>query len=373
MKEKIILTKLQNELMSEFYGYRKEKVLFNKKQRKCLWNIEKNERLTEECLSNINERCPALVHRILIHRKEKKNIQSAVFSECVYAQTFANIFGLNVFTNCYEVKEFIPMNVQKLLESYSLVARYVYSNNEKSRMLIQAGSCGGIDSALITVFDCKIFTIEFKEPYAKSSEPDLPKYKEDGLLQITNKFLTDYPQFEKMLLEQKKLNFFDNIGNNIHNFSEESIKQAITSNYVKKYADVVCTEDKFGYLTMLPINQIPLWAAIEGEIRPAGRNHYDVFTPNALLDFLKSKNAKIENDLIELDKNKFYSSKERGSNKQSRYKINSLFFVYIKDCINKDKTIVFNISKVRQLNPTIAAKMNFKGLNYNEVKTHYGF
>ncbi len=48
-----------------------------------------------------------------------------------------------------------------------------------------------------------------------------------------------------MLDEQKGLNLFENIGNNIHNFSQETIKIAVSNNYkeIKKYADVICTED----------------------------------------------------------------------------------------------------------------------------------
>ena len=74
-------------------------------------------------------------------------------------------------------------------------------------MLIQAGGCGGIDSALITVMDLNVYTIEFKEPGAKTSEPDLPKYGEDGKIVITDDFISRYPQFEAMLREQKDLNF----------------------------------------------------------------------------------------------------------------------------------------------------------------------
>jgi hypothetical protein len=33
---------------------------------------------------------------------------------------------------------------------------------------------------------------------------------------------------------------------------------------------------------------------------------------------------------------------------------------------------VFNVGDVRQLNPTIAAKMFFKKLNASDVKTYYG-
>ena len=44
-------------------------------------------------------------------------------------------------------------------------------------------------ASLITVIDLVIYTIEFKEPGAKTSEPDLPKYGEDGFLVVNDKWL----------------------------------------------------------------------------------------------------------------------------------------------------------------------------------------
>ncbi len=240
-------------------------------------------------------------------------------------------------------------------------------------MLIQAGGCNGIDSALISIEDLDIYTIEFKESGAKTSEPDLPKYKENGKLLVTEDFLNRYPQFKEMLKEQEDLNFFDVMGSNINDFSKESINIAVSNNYTKKYADVICTEDKNGFLVMLPINQISLFAEIEGEIRPAGRNHYKVWTPVALKRFLTEKKAKFDGTKIIIRKNLLELRKERGGNQKiSGYKINPLFFIYLKDCKENGDYISFDINNVRQLNPTIAGKMFFKNLNYISVKKYYG-
>lgn len=229
--------------------------------------------------------------------------------------------------------------------------------------------------ALVTVIDLSIYTIEFKEPYAKTSEPDLPKYGEDGILVVTTPFLSKYYQFEAMLEEQKGLNFFENVGNNIHDFSQESIKIAVSNNYKEthKYADVICTEDKDGYLVMMPSNQTYLWAKIEGEIRPAGRNHYKVWTQSALKKYLTAKNAVFSGSKITVEKSNLDERKERGgAGRISGYKINSLFFVYLENCKDDGTRITFDISSVQQLNPTIAAKIDFRGtLHYYEVKEHY--
>lgn len=147
-KERIPLTKAQKEIMREFYGIAPTKVIFNKTERKEIWDkATRHENLDFDFLKRV---CPALEHRIQIsyhsEKSEERNIQSAVFSECVYAQTYANMLHLDLFVNCYEDKTFIPNTIVKLLRSYGLVARYVYSTNDKRRMLIQAGSCNGIDA-----------------------------------------------------------------------------------------------------------------------------------------------------------------------------------------------------------------------------------
>ena len=228
------LTKLQKEIMTSFYSVPPAKVIYNKAEREKLWN-KSVARSAALDFNSIKEKCPALEHQIKRSYDSGNNIQSAVFSECVYAQTFANIMNLTKFVNCYEAGEdFIPKHVKALLSSYYLSPRYIYSTEDKSRMLIQAGGCDGIDSALITVVDLVIYTIEFKEPSAKTSEPDLPKYREDGRLVVTENWLNNYPQFEEMLKEHTDLNFFTVMGNNVHDFSNDSVNIAVTNNYSNK-------------------------------------------------------------------------------------------------------------------------------------------
>ena len=372
MKEKIVLLDAQREIMSEFYASPARKILLGKMERKTLWNAVKKHSVPDPLMKKLQTECPALHHQIVRHETEGHNVQSAVFSECVYAQALADVFKLSVFRNCYEDASFLPKKVADLLKTYLMVARYAYLTPDGNRMLIQAGGCGGVDSALITIINWKAYTIEFKEPGAKTSEPDLPKYGEDGALVVTDDFLTKYPQFEAMLKEQEGLNFFKVIGSNVHGFSPASINAAVTENYqAKKFADVLCTEDKKARLVMLPINQAPLWAHTEGEIRPAGRNHYAVWTPKALEGFLLGKSAAIEDGQVKIAFKQLPSVKPRGGSGVSRYKINPLFFVWAEDVQVNAGIASFPLRVVRQLNPTIAGKMFFRNLNYNEVKAHY--
>ena len=122
---------------------------------------------------------------------------------------------------------------------------------------------------------------------------------------------------------------------------------------------------------MLPINQVSLWARTEGEIRPAGRNHYAVWTPKALTKFLSESGAAIHDGVVEMFISNLVTARPRGGRGISRYKINSLFFIRSENVAIDGPVARFKIGSVRQLNPTIAGKMSFDNLLYDEVKSHY--
>ncbi len=152
MEKQIPLTKMQKEIMQEFYSVDATRVVMNKNERNALWKkVVKREDIAN--LDEIQKVCPAIFHQIKRSYEGINNVQSAVFSECAYAQTLANMTGLKEFINCYDDPNFVPEQVANLLKSYFLTPRYIYANEDASRMLIQAGGCNGIDSALITVID----------------------------------------------------------------------------------------------------------------------------------------------------------------------------------------------------------------------------
>jgi hypothetical protein len=242
-------------------------------------------------------------------------------------------------------------------------------------VLVQAGGSSGVDSALIHRQDSKIFTIEFKEPGAKTTEADLPKYGEDGFLRPTKAFLAKHPQFTSMIEEQfaKKLNFFASQGSNINDFSTQSLKLAVNDNYQGvKFAEAICTEDQFGQLAMIPSDQIDRWARLEGEIRPAGRNPYKIWTPIQLTNKLKELGGETLDGTVRIPLDALTTAKPRGGTGTSRYKIGSLFFLRAPDVEVNGGIAMFRIDDVWQLNPTITAKMFFEKLSAEEVKTFYG-
>lgn len=61
----------------------------------------------------------------------------------------------------------------------------MYTNANGPKYLFQAGGCAGVDCVLIDRFSLEYYLIEFKEPGAKTSEPDLPKYNKEVITDIT--------------------------------------------------------------------------------------------------------------------------------------------------------------------------------------------
>jgi hypothetical protein len=255
-----------------------------------------------------------------------------------------------------------------------LTVRYSYSSPSGNEVLYQAGGAGAVDCALKTEFDEGFAMIELKEPYARTSEPDLPKYTENGFIVTSPEFEEEYPQFKGMLDEQLRqgLNVFEHIGNNVSNFSTESLEKAVTENYAgKKYAHVICTEDKKGRLVMLPSNHVALWAKLEGEIRPSGRNSYKVWTPNHLRKVLLDLGATYKNDVVTMPISALKTSKARGNSNISRYKIDPFFFVRKKEVTIEGNYARFSVDAIRQLNPSITAKMKFESLDIKEIQKFY--
>ena len=376
---KVPLTFQQKKIMKMFYAVKAHPVVLDCCTRNTLWKkIKENQLLSNDEIAIIKNKCPAIQCELNKSIRFAHNLQSAVFSECVYAQTLANIFGLNIFINFQENETCLDNWIMRLLASYFLIPRYIYKNEQEKMILIQAGSCRGVDSALISVVNKEVFTIEFKEVGAKTSEVDLPKYKEDGYLLINDVFKGKYPQFISMVEEQveKKMSFFEKMGSNINDFSSQSIQSAVVNNYnnSKKYADVICTEDKNGYLTMIPANQSNIWAEMAGEIRPAGRNSCRVWTPNALRNYILELGGKIdESNNVIFGLHQIRTTCQRGgkSGKISRYKINSIFFVRHYHCIVDETTVRFRLEDVKQLIPTISAKVFFGNLDVECVRNYY--
>ena len=178
-----------------------------------------------------------------------------------------------------------------------------------------------------------------------------------------------------MLQEQmdSELNIFDASGSNVNGFSKESVIRAASESYTGAHhvADVILTEDKQGILTLFPSQDVGLWAQLKGEIRPAGKNAYKVWTPKLLKRTLKDLGATFDGHLVSINASELKTARPRGGVGLSRYKISPLFFVRKANVTINGAACEFRIEDIEQLNPTIAAHMFFKTLRYQDAKTHY--
>jgi hypothetical protein len=323
----------------------------------------------------LEKNAPAIFAELNKSLENKKNVQSAVFSECVYAQSLADKFNLSIFENHIN-NEGIKFNFGgiEVPRAEQLTIRYSYSRNDKLLSLVQAGGARGVDCALVS-FEDKIATmIELKEPFAKTSEPNLPKYGEDGYLISSDKFEKENPQFKSMVEEliKQKFNIFDRLGKNYDKFSPESIKAAVEGNYVgEKFADFICTEDSSGFLVLIPTSHIVDWAKLSGELRPTGRNRCPVWTPKKLMKVLHEKGGSVKGEVVSMPISNFKRAKERGGEKTSRFKISPLFFVRSENIDKLGDRVYFKIDAVEQNIPDITTKINFKKIQFSVVKDYY--
>ena len=367
-------TQHQKDILEEFYSGEPRKVKISKKDREKIWIDFKSNREIKK-YNDLKEKVPAIYAEMEKSLESGKKIQAGVFSECVYSQAIAEKLQLANFENHLNSKvnkEVFPKVIQDKLNH--LKVRYSYTRDNDGLTLMQAGGAKEVDCALISVKNENIAMIELKEPYARTSAPDLPRYSEDGLLISSEKFEKKYPQFRSMVEEllKQKFSIFEHVGNNYSNFKPENIFTAVSENYSgEKFADFICTEDVNGDLVLIPSLDITQWSTLEGELRPTGRNSYKVWTPNKLIQTLKENNAQVESDRVTMYIQDLEERVERGGERVSGWKISPMFWVRVEESTVNENRISFSLKSVRQNIADITAKINMKNINFSEVQKYY--
>lgn len=368
------LTQPQKEILQEFYSGEPRKVKISKKEREEIWKDFKSNRNIKKYIE-LKEKVPAIYAEMEKSLESGRKIQPGVFSECVYSQAIAEKLNLVNFENHINLKlnsSKYPVEIQDKLNH--LKVRYSYTRINDGLALLQAGGAKEVDCALISVKNGNVSMIELKEPYARTSAPDLPRYSEDGLLISSEKFEKKYPQFRSMVEELLSQNFsiFEHVGNNYSNFKPENIFTAVSENYSgEKFADFISTEDVDGNLVLIPSSDITKWSKLEGELRPTGRNSYKVWTPNKLEKTLNEKNAEIVSDKVTLKMQDLEERIERGGERVSGWKISPMFWVRVEDVTVNEKYVSFSLKSVRQNIADITAKINLKSISYSEIEKYY--
>lgn len=364
-------------LLKDFYSAGKQKPLLTKKERKPLEELKKSDNYKQINISNL----PAVEEEIKKYKKSGKNPQGGIFTEAVFSQNLADIENLDKFEIADEKN--IPDNISLLLNGNKTKPRYFYSkNNSEYPILIEAGSAKDTDSTFINA-EKNIIKIEYKDPHAKISEIDLGKvaYSDEsgGKIEI-NKILFENAKpnlvvFQAMLNDAANLNFFELEGSNFNSFNENSVEIAITNNYQSsKKADVYMTENDSEELLMMPVEDVRLWSKSEGEIRPAGRNSTSLWTPKHFFEKVSDLGGEIGNNFISIPLENIKTSSQRGgiSANTSRYKIGSLYFIKSENVVvYNDEKVSFDIKNVRQLIPTITAKIDFSKTSWESLENKY--
>jgi hypothetical protein len=125
------LSNAQKIVLSDFYSEPNTKVAFNTAERKKIWDEFKKHRNIKKFVY-LEEVAPAIFAEINKALVSGKNIQPAVFSECVYAQAFADKLNLSVFENHInsEGTKFDFSGIE-IADAQDLTIRYSYSRSNK--------------------------------------------------------------------------------------------------------------------------------------------------------------------------------------------------------------------------------------------------
>ncbi len=371
------------ELLVEFYSTPNSKLTVAKAGRNRIWEYFKKNRTllrTEPGAKIVSSIASEIDDAI----KANRALQRSVFSECVYTFELANKLGLTSYSKYSD--QVLPLAVQKTLNTLELSPRYVYSNAQNTRFLVQAGGPNSYDAVLINLDKDANVKIEYKEPASKAKELDV-NYDESGYLVKTEKFTIKFRQLLPMLNEaiKAKVNIFqlaDSSTKNFISFSTPSILKALDDNYTgENTADVICTEDKNGYLVLMSSNDVTKFvdpptlkgiAGIKGEIRSAGRNKYKVWSHDKLQEHIAKAGGKVNSDhKVTIETAKLKETKGSGTTIANRLKISSIFFVYVEDVVTSGGYTTFDLNAVKQIKATISAHMYFRKLQVDVVRDYY--
>ena len=349
-------------------------------ERKALWLKSKESK--QEALEKAEAESPenqALAFELkkAIGAKSKsgkpKNLQPGVVTECTYAFAIARAMGLDHFELAEGSSLKLPQRLVEVVKMQGFSSRYIYFSADLSSVLLQGGGPHAVDAIFFDSTTNEYVTIEFKEPAAKVSEPDLPKYGEDGLFTSDSRFEQRHSGYLKMLRDSiaKGLNIRSLKGHNTKpsDFTRDSVEEAILAALGR--ADIICTHDAQGFVVMLPKDDIFSLVRVEGEIRSAGKNSYAVWTPKFLREVLAEEAGTIVGAEIHLPVNEDRWGRGRGSNENTRVRIGSLFWVPIAKAIVDGPRVKMRIADVRQKRPTIAAKIFFQDLDGNVLRDKY--
>lgn len=293
----------------------------------------------------IIQRTPAMYKSFIACYESGKYLQPGYLTEINICATLAQKFHLTYDTNIVELN-----------------LRHQYSNERI--FLKEYGGCGMSDIKFIDE-NGKTITIEVKEPLSLGGDFDLGITEEGKLFPkiATNR---EFPEAAKKILDEFNAvdSIFNHLGHNIP-LSNTNYLQSILNSYLgDKQIDYIATYSKDSELIYFPISELINHVDFKGsEIRTAGKNKVNVYTPNAFKKAMNDIGCIIEaNNIVSIPKNAVGYRTARGSNGRiTGIKINSIFYFEIGDIINEDEQFYYaNISRGKQLKQGISVHLNLK-------------
>ena len=240
--------------------------------------------------------------------------------------------------------------------------RHQYSNG--CVLLKEFGGCGMSDIQLVDESG-HITTIEVKEPLSLGGDFDLG-ITEEGKLFPKIAATREFPKAAQQILDEFNAtdSIFNHLGHNIPLSNTNYLKSMLDSYIGDKQIDYIATYSKDNDLIYFPVSELADHVDFKGsEIRTAGKNKVNVYTPNAFKRAMSDIGCIMNTDnTVIIPKNAIGYRIARGSNGRiTGIKINSIFYFEIEDIINEDDQFYYaNIGRGKQLKQGISVHLNLK-------------
>jgi len=310
-------------------------------------NSEKSE---EEFLSGVLHllnKSPAMYQGFISSYKSGKYLQPGYLTEINVCATLAAMFNLYYDENINEVN-----------------LRHQYSDGE-GNYLKEYGGCGMSDIYLITAAGT-VTTIEVKEPLSLGGDYDLG-ITEEGKLFPKIAANREFPESAQKILNEFNAvdSIFNHLGHNIKLSNTNYLSDILNSYLGDKNIDYIATySEATNSLLYFPVTELHEHVSFEGsEIRTAGKNHVNVYTPNAFKKAMLDIGCTINADnVVAIPKATAGLRIARGSNRRiTGVKINSIFYFEIGDILKEDDEFYYaNISRGKQLKQGISVHLNLQ-------------
>lgn len=380
--DKTVLTKSEIKYLEDIY--KKQYLSF----KDDILGFEKSNLKVSEIFKKVKHK--GVYSEISKKLRDNEALQPGIITECVIAQSLAQLMGLKSFHDFESGGVLgiadIPKACFELVRQKRdtiCAARYLYYNkNDADKFIIQYGNPKGSDISIIICLNEII--IEVKDMPALLGDKDL-KYNDDGKIIITEE-IKEIPIYVDIINDfNNKTSIIEEMGSNYPLLSiNEDIatrNQFFNEFFEMSNIDILITmkKDELIAIRKEDIFYIfedgePLISTKGSEIRTTGKNNLPVFTETYLNNILQEKNIDVVEGLCYVEKSnqKVQGYKKgRGTTKITRFGINNSFFVRVEDIIEKDDYLIFPYKAIKQNKSGISVHIDIKKKKKNIKEALY--